>query len=249
MPALSARYADLLPAEKVKQVTVNFSGIAPSADFDVDALLDIKDKGWERRKLEKGDTRFCLTDPNDAVQEFIIVLSNHDAAASVTGDWTVESLADPCAAWDVEIDWTDVYDGVPDTIHFKGVIDTIDPTIPADETNFYMTGEGTASGARGGWKGCNPGIDVTPEGSGKAIFQAAITDTTITFNAFADIDNPLAGVSTDLFEANLEETNKEGGATVTIDPRQPIGDLCPHYSYGAATISFYNPTNAPPAAP
>src|SRR4029079_14789369 len=101
MPPLSARYFDMLPVEKVKQVTVNFSGIAPNADFDVDALLDIKDKGWERRQLVHGDTHFCLTDPPDAVQEFIIVLSNHDAAANVSGEWTVQSLAEPCGAWDV----------------------------------------------------------------------------------------------------------------------------------------------------
>ena len=222
MPALSARYAELFPSEGVHQITVNFSNLAPAANFDVDALLNIKDKGWEHRKLDKGDTRFCRDDPADDVQELIIVLANHDIESSVSGDWTVESLKEPCAGYQVEIDWTDVYDNVPDTIHFKGQIDTVDLTLPTDSHTLYMTGTGTASGARAGWKACNPGIADTPQGNGTATFQAIITDDTITVSAFADIDNPLSGVTTDLFMANLEEVDKPDGATVVVDPRQPL---------------------------
>jgi hypothetical protein len=249
MPPLSARYTDLLPVKEVQQVTVDFSNVSPAADFDVDALLDIKDKGWERRPLDKGSTRFCLSEPNDAVQELIIVLANHEFEPShdVTGYWTVESLKEPCQGWDVNIAWTDVYDNVADTIIFKGVVDTVEDNQLGDQV--YMTGVGTASGSRAGWKGCNPGIDVTPSGTVSATFQAIIIGDRITISAFADVFTELSGISTapmevDVFGGTATYGNvppppgytPPPGATPTPTPLI-IGDLCPRYSYGTMTVT------------
>src|SRR3990172_9934646 len=44
----------------------------------------------------------------------------------------------------VKIYWTEFYDGVPDTIRFRGVIDTRDTSVAGVDA--WLTGCGTASG-------------------------------------------------------------------------------------------------------
>jgi hypothetical protein len=143
-----------------------------------------------------------------------------------------------CSGWDVDISWTDTYDGALDTIIFDGVVDTVPLT---DE--FYgisLIGEGTASGSRGGWKNCNPGIDVVPSGTVPATFTAVIDSEakTIAISAYANLNTALSGIWTGIFFFDLEE---EGEQTVEIDPLPPLGELCPHNSYGTATIKPINP--------
>ena len=137
--------------------------------------------------------------------------------------------------WDVRIEWTDEYDGIKDTVVFVGVVDTIDQAIPQDpsqpEAPAFMTGTGTATGRRAGWKGCNPGIPDVPGGGGTATFGATIIGDRIHVGAFTDIDNPLFGVTTGVFDVPIE------GGTVTIPRPDPVGSLCPHTSYGTITVT------------
>lgn len=140
--------------------------------------------------------------------------------------------------WKVHIVWTDAYDGVFDTITFDGIIDTVPPDQPPGEA-IYMTGIGTATGSRKGWKLCNPGIDHTPSGTVSATFQGIVTTDTITVSAYADVFTELAGISTATFEADAD------GDTVEY-PRDPaFGEPCPHYSFGTATVTPFTPDPAP----
>jgi hypothetical protein len=77
----------------------------------------------------------------------------------------------------VEITWTDVFDGIADTVKFRGIIDRKDTSVPGVDA--WYTGTGTASGARFGWARCNPSVDLVPAGSGPAEFQAGIETTSI----------------------------------------------------------------------
>jgi hypothetical protein len=140
--------------------------------------------------------------------------------------------------WRIHIAWTDSYDGIFDTITFDGIIDTVPPDQPPSE-QIYMTGIGTATGSRNGWKKCNPGIDITPNGSGPATFQAFVSKDTVSFSAFANIDTPLAGVSTALFVVPLD------GGTFDVPQNAPVGDPCPHYSFGTGQATPFQPDSSP----
>lgn len=99
LPSLWAGYVFLNVKPEVKQLIVDFSQLAPADALDVDALVKIENGDWERRELPDGRTRFCLDDPDDAVAQAIIVLSNHDMQPSTTvrQKWTVQGLAQGCA--------------------------------------------------------------------------------------------------------------------------------------------------------
>ena len=113
----------------------------------------------------------------------------------------------------------------------------VDEDLSTDDVT-YLTGVGTVGGSRSGWKACNPGIDVTPAGTGSDTFFAVVDSAaqTVSVSAYAEVETVLAGISTELFIAPLEPAYAKGGATVQIQPRQPFGDLCPHNSFGTATI-------------
>ncbi len=83
----------------VRQLTIDTSGLGPATALDVDALVRVKGKGWERRKLRNGATRWCLDQPKDDIEEGIIVLSNHakDPNTRIVGNWTFEPLDASCA--------------------------------------------------------------------------------------------------------------------------------------------------------
>jgi hypothetical protein len=246
LPPVSERYAVFEVDDPVQQVIVDFSGLRPSGVLDVSALLYIVDKGWEKRDLPVGETKFCRSDPDDNVLSLILVLDNHSFvdADVIEGEWQFESLREPCSGWDVEISWTDVYDGVADTFLFNGVVDTVEDNPLGDE--IYMTGTGTASGSRAGYYACNPGFDVVPSGTVPAFFQGVIVGDKITISAFADVDTVLSGVQTAPFEVDLF------GGTVTYgNPPSPgaspsgspspsptlYGDLCPRFHYGTMTAT------------
>ena len=135
--------------------------------------------------------------------------------------------------WNVKIVWTDVYDGVLDTITFDGVVDTV----PLGDEFFGISliGKGTASGSRGGWKACNPGIDVTPSGTVPATFLAILGDGKLTVSAYADLNTTLTGISTAQFTV---DSTVETTQTADFKLGAPPPDtLCPHTSYGTATIT------------
>lgn len=140
--------------------------------------------------------------------------------------------------WEVLITWTDVYDGVLDTIIFDGVVDTV--PLGDEYVGISLIGKGTASGSRGGWKACNPGIEDTPSGSVSATFLGIIADKTLTVSAYADFNTTLSGISTSIFTIDME-IEAEQTVEVTLGP--PRGELCPHTSYGTAKIKPISSTS------
>ncbi len=129
----------------------------------------------------------------------------------------------------IKIVWTDTYDGVADTITFLGDLTGTEPD-PVSGGVVYV-GTGTATGSRAGWKGCNPGIDVVPAGTGPATFRGAVTATgSIMISAWADISCPLAGIST----APMEVPVVGGFAQFDLPT---VGELCPRSSHGEMTVT------------
>ena len=127
-------------------------------------------------------------------------------------------------SWDVHLEWTEEYDGIKDTIVFEG-------TVGGQPGQRSMTGEGTATGRRAGWKACNPGIEDIPGGSGAATFGAEMQGDRMFVSAFANAENPLAGVLTGVF--NLPT----GGGSAEIERLPPTGTLCPRSMYGWITVT------------
>jgi hypothetical protein len=97
---LSAHYDFFVPADDVPGVTLDFSGMTPSDTLDVDVLVNIKDKGWERRQLHVDEpTTLCRSNPDDDVKSFYLVLSNHtfDTDGALGGSFTIDTSPDACA--------------------------------------------------------------------------------------------------------------------------------------------------------
>ena len=94
--ALQVTYARFKVDDLVGKIQFDFSGITPSSRLDVDALLEIRDKGWERRDLGTGEKTLCLDKPKDDVKTIILVLSNHDLDLDHPFDgidWTIKATA------------------------------------------------------------------------------------------------------------------------------------------------------------
>jgi hypothetical protein len=97
--SLTAHYFRFLPDPRGGKLVLDFSGLAPVSDLDVDALVKIEGRGWERRRLEFARaTTLCLSEPEDDVEELYLVLSNHnrDLFSIVEGEFTAQVLAKPC---------------------------------------------------------------------------------------------------------------------------------------------------------
>ena len=238
---LWAKYAPFKVDQDVGQVVLDLSGLSAAKDFDADVLVKVKDHGWERRKLKKGKTTWCMDNPDDDIEQFVVVLSNHDQATYrfVSGQWTVEALKDPCLSYQVKITWTDVYDGIADTFTFSGFVDTLEPDQSGSGAT-TLSGKGIIEGSRPGWTHCNPGIDTVPSGKGPAILMVSIVDDDPTsrsgdsasFSAFPDLAAADFGVSTEPF------TMTRKGGTLTIQSPRSEGDLCPHTWHGTITATL-----------
>jgi hypothetical protein len=233
IPPLYAEYHPFKVDDDVGQIKLDFRGLHPEPNLDVDALLKIKGKDWKLKHLTNGETRFCSSVEDEDIEEMVIILSNHDwgPGAAIAGNWRVESLLEPCDGFRVKLTWTDVFDGIEDTVVFEGIIDTIEPSLGPDSV--YMTGRGTATGSRPGWTHCNPGIDVVPSGTAPATLGGTIIGDTITIAAFAE--EGLAGVTTDDFEVPLE------GGRYSISHPIPVGELCPRTSRGVIEMTPLSP--------
>jgi hypothetical protein len=127
-------------------------------------------------------------------------------------------------AWSVHLEWTEEYDGIKDTIVFEG-------TVGGRPGQRSMTGAGTATGRRAGWTACNPGIEDIPGGSGPATFGAEVLGDRMSVSAFANAENPLAGVLTGVFDLPVE------GGSAEIPRLPPTGTLCPRSMYGWITVT------------
>lgn len=92
---LSSSYVDFTIDPTVKDLTFDFSEMTPADLFDADALVKVRDKGWQLRALDDGKNRWCLDEPEDAIERIIVVLSDHDPEAKreVKISWTVQARA------------------------------------------------------------------------------------------------------------------------------------------------------------
>jgi hypothetical protein len=98
VPALAMRYHVFGVADNVKKLEVDFTGVQPSQAMDVEALLHIQTKGWERRALSDGKTTFCRDRPAENVDGAILVIANHSWAAAeiLTGSYKLLPSDKPC---------------------------------------------------------------------------------------------------------------------------------------------------------
>ncbi len=91
---LSAHYYYLIPQDEVASVTLDVSGMTPAGTLDVDLIIRIAGKGWERRQLSTDEpTTLCRADPDDDVEAFYLVLSNHSMEIDGAIDGAVEISA------------------------------------------------------------------------------------------------------------------------------------------------------------
>jgi hypothetical protein len=170
------------------------------------------------------------------------MLSNHahKVGETLSGNWKAESPKEPCLSYHIRIDWTDIWNGVPDNVLFDGYADTINPDAIGDV--ILLTGSGTYSGTRAGYIKCNPGFEGMPTaGGGTATFQAAIVGDRVTVAAFADMLSAFAGVNTNLFEGPREGTyNRRDGAEepILMAGTDVSGDVCTHGYSGQATVEI-----------
>jgi len=91
IPELWADYYDISPDAETRRLEFVFSGLTPRTAVDIDFLFRIDDT-WEHRPISgAGTVQFCLDKPADAIQQAILVISNHemDPNKHVTGRWNV----------------------------------------------------------------------------------------------------------------------------------------------------------------
>jgi hypothetical protein len=120
----------------------------------------------------------------------------------------------------VRIEWTDIYDGIPDNVTFLGIVDDLESGTPGAGDAQY-SGGGIAFGSRPGIVHCNQALGDVPSGQGKADFIAGVTGDEVTIIAFAY--EPLAGVSTVPFLLPIEGGQRRIGR-MDFNP----GEVCPH---------------------
>jgi hypothetical protein len=97
--SLTTHYYRFRPDPQGGALILDFSGLAPAGDLDVDALVKIEGAAWERRRLEAGGiATLCLSEPEEDVEELYLVLSNHnrDLFSVVEGELTARVLGEPC---------------------------------------------------------------------------------------------------------------------------------------------------------
>ncbi|MEA2528191.1 MAG: hypothetical protein QOF73_5418 [Thermomicrobiales bacterium] len=97
--SLTAHYYYFTPAADSTQVTLDFSGLEPNDAIDVDIIAKIADGDWERRQLTTdGPVTFCREVPEDNVEKFYLVISNHDLSSVMTvgGSFTAGAYDGAC---------------------------------------------------------------------------------------------------------------------------------------------------------
>jgi Family of unknown function (DUF6055) len=220
LPALWASYQRITVDPDVKKVTLSFDGLRPLDAVDVDVLLKIKDKGWERRKLPtSGETSFCRNVPADNVDELWLVLSNHDlnVGTAVTGSYTIKAKKQECGGYSVVYHYTEQWTGglAGTDLLVTGTIDQDDPEGRVD----YL-GEGTIVGSQ--YKGCPfpPYVELGESApiNGRVTFVADSHDGTLDVGSNYDVVELLLTLGG--FLETLPTTGpgpwvKSGGATLT----------------------------------
>jgi hypothetical protein len=128
LPDLWADYYDLSWTADTRKVTLVFSGLAPAGSLGVDALVKVKDRGWERRTLGAGTIQWCLDQGADAIEQVILVLSNHDLGPNkpVTGKWTATASDQGCTTASDTLVYTALYEtGSPGDVYYASLHQTM----------------------------------------------------------------------------------------------------------------------------
>ena len=97
---LTAQYEHYLVKDAVRFVRIDAGRLANSGFVDLDALANVRGV-WQRRKAERGVLEFCREDAADDIQEFYLVVTNHDRrrGQAVTGSYDVEMRATCPSGW------------------------------------------------------------------------------------------------------------------------------------------------------
>ena len=74
IPALGIRYRELTLTPEVRRLVVDGSGLRNGDDLDIEALVHVKEAGWERRSLDDGETTFCRDLPPDDLDRIMAIL-------------------------------------------------------------------------------------------------------------------------------------------------------------------------------
>ena len=84
IPSLMAHYERFEVQDDVQHIVFDFE-VEPASDLDVDALVKVDDT-WKRIRSE-GNRRleFCRDDPEERVDEIVLVLSNHERTRDADG--------------------------------------------------------------------------------------------------------------------------------------------------------------------
>lgn len=108
IPPLGATYWHFQVGDDVEQLTLDFSGLSPSATLGVDALLLLPDSShahgmrYVHRPLPNGETKFCRNREEEEVMFIKLVLSNHDYdGVPVKGEYTIEATEEPCRGYGI----------------------------------------------------------------------------------------------------------------------------------------------------
>ncbi|HEY7023883.1 MAG TPA: hypothetical protein VH371_02850, partial [Candidatus Limnocylindrales bacterium] len=121
IPTLAERYQLVDVDDSVQQLVVDFGGLEPSSPLDPLALLHYRDGHWERKDLPVGKTTFCRSDYD--VTRILFVLADHSFSSdgTVSGQWTMQALIDPCMPTSYKLDLTNEGgSNRPDAGHYEG---------------------------------------------------------------------------------------------------------------------------------
>jgi hypothetical protein len=147
--------------------------------------------------------------------------------------------------YQVFITWIDHYNGIPDQFRFVGLINKRESNVSGVDE--YWTGEGTAEGSRPGWKACNAGVPVVPQGVAAAQFSAAVVGDKVTITAFT-VGGALGSVDVWPAEINTSSFMDVGSGAVAFWESGSVPYLGPRPSGAPAQPpdSRARPSGLPP---
>jgi hypothetical protein len=105
---LAARYYVMGVDDDIAKLVFDFTGVQPSQALDVEGLVYIRDKGWERRAFSDGKTTVCRDRPDEIIDAAVLVVADHSwvPAENLTGSYDITTTDKPCAAGTYKMDLT-----------------------------------------------------------------------------------------------------------------------------------------------
>jgi hypothetical protein len=100
MQPLSAEYRHFTVDEHIAFVRIDLAPLTNATFAQMDAMVKVGDR-WERRRVPGTVFEFCREDPEDAIEEFYLILSNHGYVdgAEVSGRYDATALFDCPGGW------------------------------------------------------------------------------------------------------------------------------------------------------